>query len=121
MAELLRVAPQISTSFSGCSIPGKDARRTVLIQVKIVAFAPMPNANVVTTTNVKPGLLSSVRRLYRKSCQGVSMIRLFLLPTSTDSANDLANGCRASVRENLHDGRDNRAYVDCSWVSTHLA
>jgi hypothetical protein len=34
----------------------------------------MPKANVVTTTKVNPGLLSSVRRLYRKSCQNVSMM-----------------------------------------------
>src|SRR5713226_7506928 len=54
-------------------MPGKDARRTALIQVKIVALAPMPNANVVTTTKAKPGLLNSVRRLYRKSCQKVSI------------------------------------------------
>src|SRR6266853_4186092 len=77
-------------------MPGKDARRTALIQVKIVALAPMPKANVVTTTKVKPGFLNSVRRLYRKSCQKVSMIRLFLLSTSIDSASDLANGCWAS-------------------------
>jgi len=37
--------------------------------MKIVALAPMPKAKVVTTTKVKPGLLNSVRRLYRKSCQ----------------------------------------------------
>ncbi len=63
-------------------MPGKDARRTALIQVKIVALAPMPNANVNTTVRVKPGLLRSSRMLCRKSCQKVSMIRLFLLSTS---------------------------------------
>jgi len=69
--------------------------------VKIVALAPMPKAKVVTTTKVKPGLLNSVRRLYRKSCQNVSMIRLFLLSTPIDSASDLVNGCWPSVRKNL--------------------
>src|SRR5260370_16798181 len=82
-------------------MPGKDARRTALIQVKIVALAPMPKANVVTTTNVKPGFLNSVRRLYRKSCQKVSMISLFLLSTPIDSASDFVNVCWASVPENL--------------------
>src|SRR5258708_6579465 len=95
-------------------MPGKDASRTALIQVKIVALAPMPKANVATTTKVKPGLLSSVRRLYRKSCQKVSMIRLFLLSTSIDGTSDLANGCGASLRENLGDGRRNRACGDDS-------
>src|SRR6266446_95191 len=82
-------------------MPGKDAKRTALIQVKIVALAPMPKANVVTTTKVKPGFLSSVRRLYRKSCQKVSMIRLFPLSTPIDSASDLVNGCWGSIRKNL--------------------
>src|SRR5260370_857297 len=40
-------------------MPGKDARSTALIQVKIVALAPMPKANVNTTGRVKPGLLRS--------------------------------------------------------------
>src|SRR5229473_8722346 len=61
----------------------------------------MPKANVVTTTKVKPGLLKSVRRLYRKSCQKVSMIRLFLLSTPIDNAIDLVNECWASVLKNL--------------------
>jgi hypothetical protein len=37
------------------------------------------------------------------------MIRLFLLSTSIDGMSHLANGCWASVRENLRDGRRNRA------------
>ena len=41
------MAPQISTSSSGRSIPGRGSSRTTLIQVKIVAFAPMPKANVI--------------------------------------------------------------------------
>src|SRR5260370_40239776 len=82
-------------------MPGKDARRTALIQVKIVALAPMPKAKVVTTTKVQPGLLNRVRRLYRKSCQKVSMIGLFLLSTRIDSASDLANGCWSCVHKNL--------------------
>src|SRR5713226_1908628 len=102
-------------------MPGKDARRTALIQVKIVALAPMARANVVTTTKVKPGLLKSVRRLYRKSCQKVSIIRLFLPSTSIDSASALVNGCRASVRENLHDVWRNPARGDDSWVSSRPA
>src|SRR5260370_11187944 len=93
------------------------AKRTALIQVKIVALAPMPKANVVTTTKVKPGFLNSVLRPYRKSCQRVSMIRLFLLSTSIDSASDLVNGCRASVRENLHDVCHNAACGDDSCAS----
>src|SRR3989442_11244563 len=82
-------------------MPGKDARRTALIQVKIVVLAPIPKANVVTTTKVKAGLLNSVRRLYRKSCQKVSMICLFLLSTFIDNASDLMNGCWAPFLENL--------------------
>src|SRR5882672_5041166 len=70
-------------------MPGRDARRTALIQVKIVALAPMPKANVVTTTNVKAGLLNSVRRLYRKSCQKVSIIRQLLLSWAINNASDL--------------------------------
>src|SRR5260370_1527734 len=102
-------------------MPGKDARRTDLIQGKIDALAPMHKANVVTTTKVKPGLLSSVRRLYRKSCQKVSMIRLFLLSTSIDSASGLVSGCWASTRENLPDGWRNPACGDDSWVSRRAA
>src|SRR5260370_24286922 len=75
MAELFRVEPQTSTSSSGRSMPGKGARSTALIQVKMVALAPIPSAKVTTTVRVKPGRFSSVRRLYRKSCQKVSISR----------------------------------------------
>jgi hypothetical protein len=44
-----------------------------LIHVKIVAFAPMPRASVITTADVKPRRFRSVRTLYRMSCQKVSI------------------------------------------------
>src|SRR5260370_4555418 len=55
-------------------MPGKFASRTALIQVKMVALAPMPRASVITTVSVKPGRFSSIRRLYRRSCQKVSIM-----------------------------------------------
>jgi len=40
---------------------------TVFTTLKIAVFAPMPSANVITATKVKPGFLLSVRRPYFKS------------------------------------------------------
>src|SRR6266849_6652312 len=76
MAELFRVEPQTSTSSSGRSMPGKGARSTALIQVKMVALAPIPSARVTTTVRVKPGRFSSVRTLYRRSCQKIPIINV---------------------------------------------
>src|SRR5260370_26252451 len=102
-------------------MPGKDARRTALIQVKIVALAPMPKAKVVTTTKVKPGLLNRVRSLDRKSCQKVSTIRLFLLSTSIESANNLANGSLASDQNNLRNSQHKHTSGNYSSASTRPA
>ena len=45
-----------------------------MIQVKIVAFAPMPKARVITTVRVKPGRFESILTLCRRSCQRVSIV-----------------------------------------------
>src|SRR5260370_2745319 len=98
MAELFSVEPQTSTSSSGRSMPGKGARSTALIQAKMVALAPIPSAKVTTTVRVKPGRFNSVRRLYRKSCQKVS-IRTLDGPDDPTSR----RGCFPAWRE-LHLG-----------------
>src|SRR5216684_4430280 len=51
-----------------------SARRTALIQVNMVALAPIPSAKVTTTVRANPGRLSSVRTVYRRSCQKISII-----------------------------------------------
>src|SRR5215472_1301864 len=54
-------------------MPGRGSKRTALIQVKMVAFAPIPKARVITTVRVKPGRFLSIRKLCRKSCQKISI------------------------------------------------
>src|SRR6202022_4404101 len=49
---------------------------TFSITLKIAVDAPMPRARVTTATIAKPGLLASVRKARRMSCQSVSMLGL---------------------------------------------
>jgi hypothetical protein len=55
-------------------MPGKGASRTALIHAKIVALAPIPKANVITTVALKAGRFKSARMLYRRSRQKASIM-----------------------------------------------
>jgi hypothetical protein len=48
------------TSSSGC-VTGSGFNNTALAKVKIVVFAPMPNASVMTAIKVKPGCFINIR------------------------------------------------------------
>jgi hypothetical protein len=48
-------------NWSACEIPGNGFSRTVRIQLKTVAFPPIPMASVNTATAVNPGALASIR------------------------------------------------------------
>src|SRR5580658_3258930 len=64
---------------SGCSTPGSGFRSTARIQLKTVAFPPMPSASVSTATAVNPGFFRSVRTPKLKSCNSEPILfpRLF--------------------------------------------
>src|SRR5271163_1788405 len=53
---------------SECSTPGSGFSSTARIQLKTVAFPPMPSASVNTATAVNPGFFRSVRTAKLKSC-----------------------------------------------------
>ena len=55
------------TSLLVSATPGIGSRSVELIQLKIVLFAPMPSASVITTMAVKPGFFASMRKPYCKS------------------------------------------------------
>src|SRR5439155_7867693 len=46
------------------------------IKLKMTVLAPMPRASESAATMVKPGLLTSIRKPYWRSCQKVLMIQL---------------------------------------------
>src|SRR4029453_6317451 len=60
------------TSCSGAWY-GNGRNRTALTMLKIAVFAPIPKLSVSTAISVNPGYLRSIRPLYRRSCQIVSM------------------------------------------------
>src|SRR5208282_2396300 len=64
---------------SECSTPGSGFSSTARIQLKTVAFPPMPSASVNTATAVNPGFFRSVRTAKLKSCDSdpILLPRLF--------------------------------------------
>src|SRR6516225_5054113 len=56
----------------GSPAPGRGFNKTLWIQLKMVVFAPIPRASVSTAVAVKPGDLTIMRRLKRRSCQSAS-------------------------------------------------
>src|ERR1700741_4625317 len=59
----------IATTSLGLASPGMGFSNAELIQLKIVAFAPIPSASVRMAIAANPGALAIIRRLYRTSCQ----------------------------------------------------
>ena len=55
------------TSLLVFAAPGIGSNRVELIQLKIVLFAPIPSASVITATAVKPGFFASIRKPKRAS------------------------------------------------------
>src|SRR5580658_2347671 len=64
---------------SECWTPGSGFRSTARIQLKTVAFPPMPSASVSTATAVNPGFFRSVRTANLRSCDSdpILLPRLF--------------------------------------------
>src|SRR6266699_2912221 len=64
------LASIVSTWTSGeISFTGSGSSKMALITVKIVVFAPIPNASDKTATMLKLGLFSNTRAPWRRSCQ----------------------------------------------------
>src|SRR5580700_6202374 len=56
------------------SLTGRGRKRKTLARLKIAVLAPIPSASVRMAMKVKPGLLRSMRRLKRISCQRDCMV-----------------------------------------------
>src|SRR5579875_2083709 len=53
--------------------------------LKTAVLAPMPSASTATATQVKPGVLRSIRIAKRRSCRRVDIIGLFSVRTEGES------------------------------------
>ena len=83
-----------ATSRSG-SCTGRSRTSTWSISEKIAVLAPMPRASVSTTTAVKPGFLTKLRRAWRRSRLKSSIV---LQPPRARSARASPRQRRAQVR-----------------------
>src|SRR5208283_3660876 len=73
---------------SECSTPGSGFSSTARIQLKTVAFPPMPSASVNTATAVNPGFFRSVRTAKLKSCDSDPILLPRMFADSFDGNDD---------------------------------
>src|SRR5437870_6477239 len=87
---------------------GSGLMSSASTMLKMAELAPIPNANVITATSVKPGRLPSMRNPYRKSCSRVciSILQEGLFVAQRHHRIDLRCASRRDVASHQrHDGQ----------------